>query len=52
MNLGDDQVEVFRMPDRRARLYQGRRIARPGERLGIASLEGASVAVEELLPER
>jgi len=51
VNLRDDQVEVFRMPERRARLYRDRRIARPGERLGIAALEGASVAVDELLPE-
>jgi Uma2 family endonuclease len=52
VNLRDDQVEVFRMPERRARLYRDRRIAPPGERLGIASLEGAGVAVEELLPDR
>ncbi|TMA62810.1 MAG: Uma2 family endonuclease [Deltaproteobacteria bacterium] len=52
VNLRDDQVEVFRAPDLRRRLYRDRRIARPGERLGIASLEGASVAVEELLPDR
>jgi len=50
VNLRDDQVEVFRQPDRRGRLYRERRIARPGERLDLVSLPGATVAVDDLLP--
>jgi len=52
VNLRDDQVEVLRTPDRRAWLYRDRRIVRSGERLEIASLPGATVAVAELLPDR
>src|SRR5437899_4419873 len=51
VNLRDDHVEVFRGPDPRARRYRVMRIARHGERLTLRSLRGASVAVDELLPE-
>ena len=52
VNLRDDQVEVLGTPDRRGRLYRDRRIARRRERLEIASLPGARIAVDELLPRR
>ena len=52
VNLRDDQIEVFRDPDARRRLYRDRRTARAGERLAVPSLPGATVAVEDLLPDR
>jgi hypothetical protein len=50
VNLRDDVVEAHRAPDRSARAYGERRVARRGERIEIAALPGAVVAVDELLP--
>ena len=51
VNLRDDVVEIFRSPDRAAARYTETRIARRGERLELVALLGASVAVDDLLPE-
>ena len=51
VNLRNDQVEVFRGSDPRARRYRVMRVARHGERLTLRSVRGASVAFDELLPE-
>jgi Uma2 family endonuclease len=50
VNLRDDVVEVHRAPDTDAPAYRQRRIARRGERLEVAALPGAAVAVADLLP--
>jgi Uma2 family endonuclease len=50
VNLRDDTVEVHRAPDAPSRAYRERRIARRGERLDLAALPGAGVAVADLLP--
>jgi Uma2 family endonuclease len=52
VNLRDDVIEVSRSPDREAGRYTETRIARRGERLELVALPGASVAVDDLLPER
>src|SRR5207247_10307021 len=51
VNLRDDVVEIFRAPERAAARYTETRIARRGERLELVALLGASVAVDDLLPE-
>ena len=51
VNLRDDVVEVSRAPEREGRRYTKTRIARRGERLELVALLGASVAVDDLLPE-
>ncbi len=50
VNLRDETVEVHRAPDVRTRAYRDQRVARSGERLDLAALPGASVAVADLLP--
>ena len=52
VNLRDGWVEVLRAPDRRARRYTETSIAHRGERIALAALPEASVAVDELLPGR
>jgi len=52
VNLRDGWVEVLRAPDRRARRYTETSIAHRGERIALAGLPEASVAVDELLPGR
>ena len=52
VNLRNDHVEVFRTPDPRARRYRVMRVARRGERLTVRFVRGASVAVDDLIPER
>jgi Uma2 family endonuclease len=52
VNLHDDCVEVFRAPEPEARRYAERRVARRGEGLELATLAGAGVAVDDLLPGR
>jgi Uma2 family endonuclease len=52
VNLRDDVVETFAAPEAEARRYrEGQRIGRGG-RVGAAALEGASLAVDDLLPRR
>ena len=51
VNLRDDVIEVSRSPDREAGRYTETRIARRGERLELVALPGASVGVDDLLPE-
>lgn len=52
VSLRDGAVEVFREPDVAAARYRASRVARPGERLELAALPGAAVAVSDLLPRR
>ena len=52
VNLRDGWVEVLRAPDRRARRYTETSIAHRGERIALAAVPEASVAVDELLPGR
>jgi Uma2 family endonuclease len=52
VNLREDCVEVSCKPDPMARAYAEHRIAYRGERLELAGLPGASVAVDDLLPAR
>jgi len=52
VNLRDDCVEVFRQPDRTARVYRNVVVARRGERLMLVALADASIAVDDLLPGR
>lgn len=51
VNLRNDTVEVFRSPDRQACRYAESPAAVRGERLELAALAGASVAVDDLLPD-
>jgi len=50
VNLRDDCVEVFRAPDPGTPSYRESTIAHRGERIALASLPDASVAVDDLLP--
>jgi Uma2 family endonuclease len=50
VNIRDQQVEVHRSPDPESRRYRVVVIARRGERLELAALPGATVAVDDLLP--
>jgi len=52
VNLRDGWVEILRAPDRRARRYTETSIAHRGQRIALAALPEASVAVDELLPGR
>lgn len=52
VNVRDDQVEVFRDPDREAALYRCRTIAPRGARIALVAFADASVAVDDLLPGR
>jgi len=52
VNLRDDCVEILRAPDRKARRYRETSIARRGDRITLAALPEASVAVDDLLPGR
>jgi Uma2 family endonuclease len=52
VNLRDGWVEILRAPDRKARLYRERSIARRGERINLIGLSEVSVAVDDLLPGR
>ena len=52
LNLRNGCVEVFRVPDVEQRVYGARVIARPGDRLELLAVPGASVAVDDLLPPR
>ncbi len=52
LNLRNGCVEVFRAPDPEQRVYGARAVARSGERLELVALPGASVAVDDLLPQR
>jgi Uma2 family endonuclease len=52
LNLRNGCVEVFRAPDVEQRVYGARVIARPGDRLELLALPGASVAVDDLVPPR
>jgi len=52
VNLRDGWVEVLRAPDRRARRYTETSIAHRGERIALAAVPEASVAIDELLPGR
>ena len=45
-------MEILRAPDRKARRYRETTIARRGERINLAALPDACVAVDELLPGR
>jgi Uma2 family endonuclease len=51
-NLRDGVVEVLREPDAAAARYRDSHIARPGDRLELAALPGAAIAVSDLLPAR
>jgi Uma2 family endonuclease len=50
VNLRDDCVEIYRAPDAQARKYVERRVARCGERIALAGVPDAAVAVDDLLP--
>lgn len=52
VNLRDDQIEIFRAPEPTARRYTDTFVAHRGERLDVAALPGASIAVSDLLPGR
>jgi Uma2 family endonuclease len=52
VNLRDEQVEVLRAPDPDARSYGEITIARRGDRIALAAIAEASVAVDDLLPRR
>lgn len=52
VNLRDDTIEVFRDPAPAKAQYVTSVVARCGERLGLTTLPGATVAVEDLLPGR
>ena len=52
INLRDDIIEVFRDPAPAQAQYATSIVARRGERLGLAALPDATVAVEDLLPGR
>ena len=51
VNLRDDCVEVFRVPDPAARRYAEKHLAHRGERLDLVAIAEASVAVADILPE-
>jgi Uma2 family endonuclease len=46
----DDAVEVFRDPNTATAIYGTREFMRRGDRIGLVALDGAAVAVDELLP--
>jgi Uma2 family endonuclease len=46
----DDAVEIFRDPDPASAVYRTRQLARRGEGIQVVALDGADVAVDELLP--
>jgi Uma2 family endonuclease len=50
VNLRDDRVEVFRSPDPAGRRYREIGAAGRDERIDLAALPGATVAVGDLLP--
>ncbi|TMB00908.1 MAG: Uma2 family endonuclease [Deltaproteobacteria bacterium] len=50
INLRDDRVEMFRAPDRGAARYAETRLLARGERVELAQLPGATIAVDALLP--
>lgn len=50
VNLRDGIVEVYRGPDAPSRAYRERREVRRGQRIDLAALPGASVAVADILP--
>src|SRR5213594_4322522 len=50
VNLRDDRVEVYRGPEPPDRRYRASRLALRGEEIELTALEGARVAVEDLLP--
>jgi Uma2 family endonuclease len=52
VNLREGFVEVLREPDAASARYLATHIARPSDRLELAALSGASVAVADLLPGR
>ena len=52
LNLRDDCVEVFRMPDAARRVYGEQAIARHGDCLRLVALPEVSVAVDDFLPSR
>ena|SRR5438132_161171 len=52
VNLRDDRVEVLRSPDRKRRVYTETAVARRGERITLAAIPQAGVAVDDLLPDR
>jgi Uma2 family endonuclease len=52
VNLREGVVEVLREPDVAAARYRASRVAQPGDRLALAAVPGASVAVSDLLPGR
>ncbi len=50
VNLRDGVLEVMRDPDPVAALYRELRTLRVGDRIDVASLPGASVAIADMLP--
>ena len=52
VNLAERCVEVFRKPWPKRRRYAVAHIARPGAIVGLAAVDQASVAVDDLLPKR
>jgi Uma2 family endonuclease len=52
LNLRDDRLEVFRDPDPKAARYRETLSVRRGEQVTLVALQGASVAVDDLLPGR
>ena len=52
VNLPDACVEVHRDPDAVSGVYREVLVARPGDRLELTAIPGASVAIDDLLPTR
>jgi len=50
VNLRDERIEIFRLPDRGSRKYTVTSVAVRGERIALSALPDASVAVDDLLP--
>ena len=50
VNLRDDCIEVFRVPDPGAGRFVNTAVAHRGERVELLSFPGTSVAVADLLP--
>jgi len=51
VNLRENLVKIFRAPDASARTCVDADVARRGDRIELVALPGATVAVDDLLPE-
>ena len=50
VNIRDEQVEIFRAPDRAQRIYAEQSVAGRGEHIALVAFPDASVPVDALLP--